>query len=529
MKKLRCVMLACLLMLALLAACNDSDATEPQVTDPTPTAPTQSKPTDPKPTDPTQSKPTDSKPTESKPDHTCKSTGEWFMDKDNHWRLCDTCGAQINFKAHTVVNGSCAKCSVEVTENFDGSVTLTSYDEWMNPSMQLAYSADGALEYTRTFLYTYDDYGTTLFRQVYMDDVLFSESSFDRFGNSLTTVVYNPDGSVLTNTVKELTYDENNFVTAEKTLVNNVPTYECTYSLSQYGVRYISGDTVYQEDGSKKQSLYNEYGDTIQSVSYDADGVAGSVYTYEYTYDDLENVATEIGYIDGAISYRLEYAATKVGIGTYLKQETIYEDGGTYYIIVYDEQGHKLSSEGFDVHGNPVDHSDKFDVSICAPLEGTWQGTVEMTGADLGFEGSELTVTAQYTLTFDDQGNMITKIDFDEDAFMAFAIAYNIEYVYESLRQQMPTYTKAELDVLFQNSYGMTVPEYVESMLSPSEFAADMHQVVNGVYYVEGNLLYQGDSWTSYMAHNEYLLEGDTLTICDSSLKKDIVLTKTEA
>ena len=527
MKKLLCVMLACLLMLTLLAACNDSDATEPQVTDPTPT---QSKPTDPKPTDPkpTDPKPTDPKPTESKPDHTCKGTGEWLMDKDNHWRLCDTCGAQVNFKAHTVINGSCAKCSVAVTENFDGSVTLTNYDEWMNPSMQMAYSADGTLEYTRTFQYTYDDRGIAMSRKVYMDDVLFSESTFDQFGNSLTTVVYNTDGSVLTNTVKELTYGERNFVTGEKTIVNDVLTYECTYALSQYGVRYVTGDTVYQEDGSKKQSLYNEQGDTIQEVSYDADGVAGPVYTYEYTYNTEDLMLKKTCYIDGTISYLREYAASSIGFGSYMEKETIYEAGGTYYVIVYDEQGQKLSNKGFDADGNLVDHSDKFDISICAPLLGTWQGTVEMTGADLGFQGTELTITAQYTVTFDDQGNAITKIDFDEDQFMAFAIAYNIEYVYDSLRQQMPTFTKAELDVLFENSYGMTVPEYVESELTAAEFANDMHQLIQGVYYVEGNLLYQGDSWTAYMSHGEYQLDGDTLTIIDSGLGKDIVLTKAE-
>lgn len=532
MRKLLCVMLVCLLTLSALAACGKPAATEPQ-TSPTTTAsnPTESKPTEPKPTEPkpTEPKPTEPKPTESKPDHTCKSTGQWMMDKDNHWRLCDICGAQVNFKAHAVVNGSCAKCSVEITENFDGSVTLTSYDEWMNPSKQMAYTVEGTLEYTRTFQYTYGSNGIALSRKVFMDDVLFSESTFDPYGNALITIVYNPDGSVLTNTVKELTYAENHFVLTEKTTVNDVLTYECAYALSQEGVRYITGDTIYQEDGSKKQSLYNEQGDTTQEISYDADGVAGPVYTYTYTYDSEDRMLSKSCYIDGTVSYLREYAASSAGIGSYMEKETIYENDGTYYIIVYDEQGQKLSNEGFDANGNPVNHSDKFDVSICAPLQGTWHGTVEMTGADLGFQGTELTITAQYTLTFDDQGNVITKIDFDEAQFMAFAIAYNIEYVYDSLREQMPTFTKAELDVLFANAYGMTIPEYVESLLTPTEFANDMHQLVQGVYYVEGNLLYQGDSWTAYMSSSEYQLDGNTLTITDSGLGEAIVLTRAEA
>lgn len=525
MKKILCVMMACLLMLAALAACGEPAATEPQATTTT-SKPTESTPTQPKPTDP---KPTDSKPAASKPDHTCKSTGAWMMDKDNHWRLCDTCGAQVNFKAHTVVNGSCAKCSVEVTEHFDGSLTLTTYDEWMNPSLQMAYTADGALDYTRTFQYTYDDNGIALSRKVYMDEVLFSESTFDQYGNSLTTVVYNPDGSVLTNTVKELTYGENNFVTAEKTIVNDVLTYECAYALSSSGVRYVTGDTVYHEDGTKQQNLYNEQGDTTQTVSYDAEGVAGKVYTYEYNYDSQGHMLNQTCYIDGAKSYLREYTADSTGINSYLQTETIYEADGTYYVIVYDEQGHKLSNEGFTASGAPVDHSDKFDISICAPLQGTWQGTVEITGAELGLAGSELTVTAQYTLTFDAQGNMITKIDYDEDQFMAFAIASNIEFVYNSLRKEMPTFTKAEIDVLFMNAYGMTVPEYVASELTKAEFEKDMHQEVHGVYYVEGNILFQGDNWTAYMSQTEYQLDGDTLILADSDLAQNIVLTKVEA
>lgn len=536
MKKLLCVMMACLLMLAVLAACDNTGATEPQVSDPTTTAPTNPKPTNPKPSGskpadskPAESKPTESKPTESKPDHTCKGTGEWFMDKDNHWRLCDTCGAQVNFKAHTIVNGSCTKCSVAVTNHFDGSVTLTTYDMWMNPSMQMAYTADGTLEYTHTFEYTYDDNGIALSSKVYADNVLFTESTFDQFGNALTIVEYNTDGSVLTNTVKELTYGENNFVTAEKTLVNDVLTYECAYALSANGVRYITGDTVYQEDGSKKQSLYNEYGDVTQTVSYDAEGLAGSVYTYAYTYDTSDNMLSKITSVDGVMTNKREYAITSVGIGTYLQKETIYEANSTYYVMTYDEQGHKLSNEGFDADGNPVNHSDKFDISICAPLQGTWQGTVEMTGDDLGFEGSDIIITAQYSLTFDAEGNMITKIDFDEDQFMAFVVASNIEYVYNSLRNEMPGFTKAEIDVLFMNVYGMTVPEYVEAELSPDDFEQDIHQEIYGVYYVEGNILYQGENWTAYMSQTEYQLDGNTLILTDSGLAKQIVLTKAEA
>ena len=530
MKKFLRVLLVCVLVIAMLAACDNTKPTDPSSKNPEPPTSSSTKPTDPKPTDP---KPTDPKPTDPKPTdpaHTCKGTGAWYMDLENHWRLCE-CGEKVNEKAHTLVNDACVQCSAEIITGFEGDHYLTMYDEWLNPTIEMHYLPDGTLEYTYTYEYVYTDDGVVLSEKAFLDGVLDMEMSFDEHGNMTGVTRYNEDGSVRSSTVYELTYDDEGNLTAEKEIVDGQTTYEAFYTQGSDGEMMLDNEIWHNENGTKEQRFFDENYDVVKVIHFDAEGNAIDEYTYEFVYDNSGNLIQETCHLNGSLSYVNKYVVT-MDFGfpySYLSEETVYDEDGSYYISTYDMEGNKLTSAGFDAQGNPIDHSGKFDATLCAPLFGTWQGTVTMTGADLGYDDNGMTVTAKYTLILDAQGNIINRIEFDEDEFMSFAIYVNVEMIYEMLQEQMGGgFTKAELDNLFQQFYQMSVEEYVMSMLDPSEFADQLTQVMEGVYYVFDGKIFRGDSWSTRMEPGEYTLEGNTLTLIDEELGMDIVLTKTD-
>lgn len=525
MKKLVCAMLACLLALTMLAACGNetptvpgkteptssstaSKPTDPEPTDPEPTdpEPTDPKPTDPEPTDP---EPTDPKPTDPKPPvHTCEAEGDWQIDLNNHWKLC-RCGETVDTGAHEMVNGSCAVCSAEIFSNdFTGDTCLWMYDENGMVLSELLYSADGKLLSSLSWEYGFDDNGELLWEKEYMDGLLYRHYTYDAYGHIVTEDYYAEDGSVEEAYRYDWVYDADGDPVSTKEYCNDVLYYEGTFH-PELGQSYPEEEIWYGEDGSRER--------------------------YEYTYDDNGNVLLEVRYEDDVLAYKCYYVveSTIYGEWSYPAQEYAYNEDGSYTLTEYDPEGEILRQENYDAEGNLINNQGKFDPEVCAPLFGTWYGTFTMNAADMGLEGVEGSIDLDVVMVLDELGNMTMYTTMDTQAFMDFMVPLQEEMIYQMLAQSMgEECTREEMDAIFQTQYGMSIHDYVVMMVSQLDVEEMINQETAGVYYVEGDTFYSGDSWTGAMEPSRFTLEGDTLTLTaempDLDMEMTLVLTRGE-
>lgn len=530
MKKLVCAMLACLLALTMLAACGNetptvpgkteptssstaSKPTDPKPTDPEPTdpKPTDPEPTDPEPTDPepTDPEPTDPKPTDPKPPvHTCEAEGDWQVDLNNHWKLC-RCGETVDTGAHEMVNGSCAVCSAEIFSNdFTGDTYLWMYDENNMVLSELLYSADGTLLSSLSWEYGFDDNGELLWEKEYMDGLLYRHYTYDAYGHIVTEDYYAEDGSVEEAYRYDWVYDADGDPVSKKEYCNDVLYYEGTFH-PELGQSYPEEEIWYGEDGSRER--------------------------YEYTYDDNGNVLLEVRYEDDVLAYKCYYVveSTIYGEWSYPAQEYAYNEDGSYTLTEYDPEGEILRQENYDAEGNLINNQGKFDPEVCAPLFGTWYGTFTMNAADMGLEGVEGSIDLDVVMVLDELGNMTMYTTMDTQAFMDFMVPLQEEMIYQMLAQSMgEECTREEMDAIFQTQYGMSIHDYVVMMVSQMDVEEMINQETAGVYYVEGDTFYSGDSWTSAMEPSRFTLEGDTLTLTaempDLDMEMTLVLTRGE-
>lgn len=525
MKKFLSILLASLLLVALLAACgegdNNADGGKNETPSSTSTQPTGTKPTGTKPTGTTGTTGTQSSSTGEQ--HTCKGTGEWFFDLNNHWRFCE-CGEMTDKKSHNVGSDGCGKCSVEIVEGFDGDFTLTMYDANFNPYHKQHYTPEFVMDEESWYTYVYSENDIVLSEKLTVNDVLIYEITNDSHGNITQKLEYDADGQVTATSTWEYTYAEDGNKLSEKAYEEGNITYECYYVAAQDG--YVTDyDIVWNEDGKIKTSYYAN-GDISGKITYDAEGNATETLGYVYEYDGDGNITKETCTKNEALSYISSFCMDEEYGMMYMFQKVVYQDDACY-TTTYDVNGKMLTATGVDAEGNAIDHSSKFDAEVCAPLVGTWEGTVVMDGGDLGIAAYEhMKVTSHYTVTIDAEGNMITHYVMDEDEYMALLVEVYVEVILDQLRDQMGDgFTKIQLETMFENSYGMSIREYIETELEKDETVkADMDQQIEEVFFVVDGKIYRCANWSALPMEVEFTVDGDTLTLKDNG--KDIVLTK---
>lgn len=159
----------------------------------------------------------------------------------------------------------------------------------------------------------------------------------------------------------------------------------------------------------------------------------------------------------------------------------------------------------------------RFTTKSTKALQGTWYCDVVMTDDMTGlvnFGGVDCTLT----MTFGNTGTLTSVIKIkDEAGYMKKFKAYNVEQTYASFAQQGMTKTQA--DQAMKDTYGLTVPEYVDAALknyNPNE----MFQALNmeEVYYVEGSNVYTAISWNAKFESNAFTINGGKLVIEGVSL-----------
>jgi hypothetical protein len=518
------ILLVCLLMLALLTACGETTPTTNKPTqspNSTPTASTPA-PTEPKPTEP---KPTEPKPTE--PPHVCQAVSDSYqVDLNEHWYACE-CGNKLSAEAHNLVDGVCSVCTAEIYFNdFTCETEVTMYNQFFDLILCQTYDAEGNLLSSESAIYNYEK-DVLLSEQHFVDGILTEEITYDIWGNVLTRNEYDKDGKVTHAERNEVVCDDQGGLLSEKKYINDTLVYEATYQLDEFGFSSVASDTYYLEDGTKEEYSYNATGDMLTQKVYDAQGNLTEDYSYQYEYQD-GNLSKVQSTLNGKPHYVEEYSLVYPFGDDYcvpvLNKRTDYRPDGAYSITTYDEDGWELTYDCFNADGSPLDLSGNFDAAACAPLVGTWTGTITMSAADLGMEEDmDFSLTATVTMIFDAEGTALMIMDLDKEAYRQLTIMVMKEMFLTMFGEDM---TPEELDAMFQADYGMSFDEFIEAQVDGSDLMSETHIEYPCVYYVLDGMLYTADDWDKFADGSPFTLEGDKLTITDPETGMVMELTK---
>ncbi len=176
--------------------------------------------------------------------------------------------------------------------------------------------------------------------------------------------------------------------------------------------------------------------------------------------------------------------------------------------------------------GQKIFVDSRFQTSACEKLFGTWKATYEINGEEtfgMTIDGENLNYTAYITMTFTNDGKLISKTEFEEASFKNVTKLITIETMYETLRQS--GYSREEANQEFKKIYQMTIEEYAQKSID----ALDMDQqisVVNGVYYVSDNKIFGAESWDKeFDGQTITMLKPDTLLFYMENFSDTLIFT----
>lgn len=354
---------------------------------------------------------------------------EWERNAAEHWHVLES-GETADAAAHTLGDGLiCTVCGSEVWAFDDGYADIYDYDEHGNIVRYSSFDGEGTLTYEQSTSYTYDENGVPLSSLEFVNGVLFGKSTFalspegetvpvaqyawyddgtwalnefDEYGNCVRAVAYDADDSILSEIISEYkrggawnwfyeskntTYmgdavfiseynehgDRTRVLNSEAGLVWSDYVYEYGYKngtklwrkdYDQGKLRYESifdpetemliKETEYFDDGTMTVSEFNQIGDPATITFLLADGTVEMTQTFEYVYDEYDSQLSCKAYVDGTLVLHTEYAFTQDG-WSYVAQDTMYNDDGSYLVCTYDENEEMVSEIAYDAQGNVIE------------------------------------------------------------------------------------------------------------------------------------------------------------------------------
>lgn len=173
--------------------------------------------------------------------------------------------------------------------------------------------------------------------------------------------------------------------------------------------------------------------------------------------------------------------------------------------------------------GDPIDTDDRFVTADCQELFGSWTGEYTQTGEDFGVPDLDVNLVTTSTLIFNNDGTLLIVDDMgDLDTYKSEYYKVQVAVRYMTF-EQLYGYDQEAADAAMVADYGMTVPEFVQSIVDALT-EDDLHAETEFVYYAEDGTFYMSTSWSDEMIECDYTIDGDTLNI--DFLGSPLVLTK---
>ena len=490
-------------------------------------------------------------------------------------RLYDTDGRLCFERTYTYNNETSQYVIVANTYNADGSRNYALCDHYGFPTEQIFYNAKGEVTDTYTFTNQYDPderqpfkikccqngillyeeiygtvYSSTVYnylsrRTDYRADGRYSVAKYDEDGKLLSYECFNADETPMNHSsrydreagrplvgswavwvqsdIKSLgfssyinssinvlliyTFDLNGNLTITRD-VDKEQLYQHYYASEMKGiVDYILGQYATMEE--KEAACQEKFGMSIQEYAkYQTDG-------YDLNWRPYQDQKGVYFVEDGLLYIADSWITFETEMDFLISMDTL------TLITDYSTTPLPLKRVSADLS----EYSGRFDPETCAHLFGNWTGTVKVDGKSLGFEDTELFITANITVTFDDQGNMTMVMEMDSDEYRNFCIQLSVEAILKNYSHM----TRGEVESQFQMKYDMTVTQYATSYVDAQNPAANAVAEWFGIYFIEEGLLYTVDGRTGESDGGAYSLEDGKLTIEDAEFGLSLVLTKENA
>lgn len=125
------------------------------------------------------------------------------------------------------------------------------------------------------------------------------------------------------------------------------------HSTVDYICSVCDSEVFVLQDGSREKHEYNEYGDQIQSTSYDKDGKVTYDMRNEYEYDSEGYRLSKKYYVNDRLITEAVYDISDDG-WCYESKITEYEEDGTKVICEYNPDEDMTKQTDFDANGNVI-------------------------------------------------------------------------------------------------------------------------------------------------------------------------------
>lgn len=289
--------------------------------------------------------------------HTHQTSDAWDADPAGHWKNCTECGKALEKGAHALGDSDfCAECGAQIVDWGD-SKSVYQFNESGDPLRLADYDGSGKLITETVYEYEYAADGTLLRSSEIVDGVLTMESAYtlvDGVPATSECTAYLEDGSKsfsgydeYGNPVKTIFYNADGSVELQT---------ESEYALNADGEWYEVICTTTEADGSKYVMEFSEMGDQTGSTRYDAEGNFLWRESWVYTYDENDNWETMQYYYNDVLTKETVYATVtdEDGSMTYPETVTEYGESGAKTVTVYDENDQILRQTQYDAAGKVI-------------------------------------------------------------------------------------------------------------------------------------------------------------------------------
>ena len=186
----------------------------------------------------------------------------------------------------------------------------------------------------------------------------------------------------------------------------------------------------------------------------------------------------------------------------------------------------KTCSNCNKTEGDRIITDPRFKTEACKDLIGSWSGTLALTGEETGIDGFTGVLELAYVLNFGNDGSYMETLSIaNKDAFLKALEDDLMEAMYAEFAKQ--GLTQAQADAAMKATYGVDTRAYAKQIAASTNWDAVYNTTVIGVYYVSGNLVYSGESWSAYLVSDTYSIQNNVLTIASlSNLFPNLQFTK---
>lgn len=295
--------------------------------------------------------------------------------------------------------------------------------------------------------------------------------------------------------------------------------YDYTAALAAYA-------EVIEEDGlcySDAQKAIEEIGSSIRE-----DAISDAEYYMSWgDYSDAKRVLEDtLILLPG--DTRLEETLKSVEEAELENEISSYIDDAEWYISYgYYSDAMEILEDAMELYPNNAALQEAIDtlteqINEEYPLLGTWSfqfDVSELIAEEAGLEEGvvEKEFIVDMIFEFTDYGTYTFYVEEEsfKEGFKDWFNAY-IDYEVEEMCDELGC-TEAELDILFEEEYGMGFREYVNEVVE-GELDSEMDDllsdiITSGVYETEGDKLYMDEYYIDYSTYDIFTIDGDTLTL----------------